>query len=271
MISLTGSISRIGRRVFVLGRIGLGLFSMFRDTLEAALFPGRKGAKSLVKQIVNQILFTGVEAFPLVSLIGLLSGITVVTQAMTNMPKLGVGEYFGNILNIVVVRELGPFFTALVVIGRSGAALAAFIGNMRVTREVDALKVMGIDPIHFVVLPAFWGMLICNLCLSVYFALVAICGGLSVAFLMGVMGNIPFTMFFGKVLVALTLPDLGVAIFKSLMFGMIVSVVACFYGMNVKTVREVPQAIIKSVVVSMGAMIAVNVVVTITTVVLYAR
>jgi len=94
------------------------------------------------------------------------------------MPKFGVSAYFGNILIRVVIRELGPFFTSFVVIGRSGSALATFIGNMRVSKEISALEVMGVDPVRFLIMPAFVAMVVSMVCLSVYFDIIAIIGGL---------------------------------------------------------------------------------------------
>lgn len=253
----------VGASVGTAGRDLYDLVTLFGAAVRVAVFPGRRGAKSLRNQIVGQILYTGVEAFLLVSAIGLISGVTIVIQAMTNMPRIGVGQYFGKILKIAVVRELGPFFTALVVIGRSGTALAAYIGNMRVGREISALEVMGVDPLHFLVVPALWGIVISMVCLNVYFAIVAIAGGLLVAHGLGVSANIPIVIFTERVLQALVWQDVLVSMVKALLFGLVVATVSCHYGLKVKVVREVPQASIKSVVVSMVAMIGFNIIVTV--------
>ncbi len=174
-------VNRMGDWVVSLCRTVFDVTGLFYDILTVLFVGGRQGIASSFKQIVSQVLFTGVEAFWLVGVIGLLCGITIIIQAMTNMPKFGVGEYFGNILIIVVIRELGPFFTSLVVVGRSGSALATYIGNMRVSKELSALEVMGIDPVHFIVMPAFVGMVISMVCLSVYFDIIAIIGGYFIA------------------------------------------------------------------------------------------
>lgn len=259
MISLVRGICAVGESVVAMGKESYTLFGLCYDTIIAAVQGARRGYRSLLNQIVNQILFTGVEAFPLVGVIALVCGVTIVIQAMTNMPRIGVGEYFGNILIVTVVRELGPFFTALVVIGRSGSALAAYIGNMRVTREISALEVMGIDPVHFMVVPAAWGLVVSMVCLSVYFDVVGLVGGLLVAHATGVTSNIPFGIFAAKVVQALTVRDIVISLAKSIVFGGVVAMVSCHYGLAVKTIRNVPQASIKSVVVSMAAMIIVNI------------
>jgi phospholipid/cholesterol/gamma-HCH transport system permease protein len=215
---------------------------------------------SFLSQLSRQILYTGVEAFWLISVIAFICGSTIVIQAMTNMPKFGITEYFGNILIISVVRELGPFFTAIVVVGRSGAALAAHIGTMRVNKEVSALEVMGIDPIQFLVVPALYGLIASTLCLIIYFDLIAIVGGLVAA---NFFVEIPFWIFMMKVFDALTVLDIIIPLFKGFLFGGVIAILSTWYGLNVKNIRGVPQAAINAVVGSMALSIICNVTVTI--------
>ena len=235
------------------------MVALLYDTLVELARTGRKGFGALVKQVTSQVLFTGVEAFWLVGIVGLLCGITIIIQATTNMPKFGVGEYFGKILVLVVVRELGPFFTALVFVGRSGSALASFIGNLKVNREIAALEVMGINPVKFIVMPAFVAMVISIVCLAIYFDIIAIIGGYIIAQLNV---DIPFGIFISAVLNALTVQDLVISIIKSLLFGSIIATVSSYYGLAVNNVRQVPQAALKSVVSSMVVTIVINVLIT---------
>jgi len=236
------------------------LLLLLYDTIAVFFSGGKKGIAAAFKQIIAQTLFTGVEAFWLVGAIGLLSGIVIIIQAMTNMPKLGVGEYFGKILVIVVVRELGPFVTSIVVAGRSGSALAVYIGNMRVSKELTALEVMGIDPIRFVVLPAFAGMVISIICLSVYFDIIAIIGGYFIA---QFKVAIPINIFMSTVIDAMRPQDLLISMFKNVIFGLIIGLMSCYYGLNVKNIRQVPQAAMHSVVGCMIGTLSINIVITI--------
>jgi len=246
--------------VFGLGRAWVGIAALLYDTLIAAFNPGKGGYRALFRQVVSQILFTGFEALWLVSVVALATGATVVLQATANMPRFGASEYFGHILIAAVVRELGPFFTALIVIGRSGTAFAAFIGNMRVSREISALEVMGIDPIHFLILPAFGGMVAAMLCLSVYFEIIALGGGLLVA--VGT-ANLPLAPFARKLVVALTFPDLLISLAKAALFGVIAATVSSYHGLNVRSIRGVPQAALKSVVHGMAGMLVVSAMITV--------
>jgi len=226
------------------------------DTLYAAVRKGRTPNLSLMSQINRQILYTGIEAFWLVGMIAFLCGSAIVLVAMLNMPKLGVGEYFGQILVIVVVGELGPFVTSLVVVGRSGSALAAYIGTMRVSREVDALEVMGIDPIQFIVQPAFVGIVASIICLNLYFIIIAILGGLTVA---AFATGMPFGIFFEKIMAALHFKDVFFSLTKSVAFGLIVALVSSWHGLNVRNIRMVPIAALSAVVGSMFFTLLVNI------------
>jgi len=253
-------VNRMGEWVVSLCRTVFDVTGLFYDILTVLFVGGRQGIASSFKQIVSQVLFTGVEAFWLVGVIGLLCGITIIIQAMTNMPKFGVGEYFGNILIIVVIRELGPFFTSLVVVGRSGSALAVFIGNMRVSKELSALEVMGIDPVHFIVMPAFVAMVISMVCLSVYFDIIAIIGGYFIA---QVKVSIPFRYFMSTVLGALHPWDIIESVFKNVMFGAITALVSCHYGLAVTNTRELPQAALRSVVSCKIVTLLINILITV--------
>jgi phospholipid/cholesterol/gamma-HCH transport system permease protein len=236
---------------------------IFLAALKALLVPGPTARTSLAGQFSRQLLYTGVEAMGLVSVIAFICGCTIVMQAMTHMTKLGVSSYFGDILVIAVVRELGPFFTSIVVIGRSGAALAAYIGTMRENKEVAALQVMGIDPIYFLVVPALGGMVGSMICLNIYFDVIAIVGGLFVGQLAtGIISLDIFIENIGKVIAALTAWEVIISVLKSAIFGCIIAVVSCHYGLKVRTIRGVPQAAIKAVVGSIVGTIMINVMVT---------
>jgi phospholipid/cholesterol/gamma-HCH transport system permease protein len=145
-------------------------------------------------------------------------------------------------------------------VGRSGAALATYIGNMRVVKEISALEVMGINPIRFLVMPAFVAMVVSMVCLAVYFDIIAIIGGYFVA---QANVEIPFGIFMSTVLDALSAKEIFISMAKNLLFGSIIATVSCYYGLAVNNVREVPQAALKSVVGSMIATIVINMIVTI--------
>jgi phospholipid/cholesterol/gamma-HCH transport system permease protein len=231
------------------------MMSLLVDTL-AGLLQVRGRRRISLRQIVNQVLFTGVDAFLLVGLVGLLCGIIITIQAKTNMPKIGVSEYFGSVMVIALVREMGPFFCSLVVIGRSGAALAAYIGNMRVTKEIAALETMGIDLTHFLVIPAFVGMILSIICLTVYFDCIGILGGILFAKLLV---NVDFTNSLATIGAALSWVDILGSVVKNILFGATIAVVSCYHGLTVDSIRIVPRAVFRAVVGSMVIIMIINV------------
>jgi phospholipid/cholesterol/gamma-HCH transport system permease protein len=176
------------------------------------------------------------------------------------MPKFGAGEYFGTIMVIAVIRELGPFFTSFVVIGRSGAALAAYIGNMRVHKEISALESMGIDTTGFLLLPAFAGMIISMVALNFYFDVIAIAGGLLVS---GVAVQVPFWISISSISDAITITDIVVSVCKNILFGAAIAIISCYHGFNASNVRMVPRAVFRAVVGSIIATLTINVLMTI--------
>lgn len=255
MASFVAFVSRIGESGIEKYRDLRAIMELLYDTL-VGLVQVRGKRHISVKQVIDQVLFTGVDAFVIITFIGLLCGVTISIQAMTNMPKFGVGEYFGNIMVIAVIRELGPFFTSIVVIGRSGAALAAYIGNMRITKEISALQSMGINLTHFLVLPAFVGMIISLVCLNVYFDVVAIFGGLLFAKLTVAE---PIHNLMTKVLDAMSVTDIAVMALKNVLFGGTIAIVSCFHGLRVDNVRIVPRAVFRAVVGSIIVTMLINV------------
>jgi len=209
------------------------------------------------KQIILQVYFTGVEAFPLVALVAVLLGSLTITQAVTVMPKVGFSDFFGSLMVIVIVRELGPVLTAFLIAGRTGAALAAYLGNMKVESEVDALETMGIDPIRYLVMPAMIGGMVAMLILNMFFSSIAIVVGYIVAKgLISVMQNmldskLIWDHYWESILMGLKPMDFIMVIVKPVIFGAIITTNACLFGTSVKKdVREVPKATSRSVVYS---------------------
>ncbi len=252
-------IRRLGEWAQAHLRILYGAAGLLYDTCTMFVFHRRRYALSL-KQFTDQVLFTGIDAFLLVSFTGLITGILIAIQASAYMPQFGVGEYFGNVMVIAIVRELGPIVTSLLVIGRSAAALSAYIGNMKINSEIMIIKAMGINIVHFLVQPAFVGMIVAILCLNVYFDIIAIVGGLLIA---KVIVDLDFMISMTKILQALSMSDVILTVVKSVLFGAIIASLSCYHGLSVQSVREVPRAVFRTVVHSFVIVMVVTVIITI--------
>lgn len=207
---------------------------------------GAKGRREALRVITRQILFTGVDALPVVSVVALLLGIIVITQAGTQLPLVGAENLIGSIIVVVVIRELGPLLTAFIVIGRSGTAITTELGNMRVGQEVTALRLMGIRVTRFIIMPRVVGMILAMVCLTFYFDLISVLGGFVVA---KIELTIPFVAFADAVVKTLSSMDVLVTALKSALFGTVVAAIGCFHGMAVvKSPTEVPQQTTKAMI-----------------------
>ncbi len=225
------------------------------------ILPTRQGRRESLQVLVRQILFTGVDALPVTTVIALLLGIIIVTQAGTQLPRLGAGGLVGSIIVVTVVRELGPLLTAFIVVGRSGAAIATELGNMSVTREVVALRLMGIPLSRFVIMPRMVGMVLSMICLTLYFDVVAVLGGYLVA---NAHLTIPFYAFLEGVIKALSSTDVALTALKGLLFGSAVAAVCCHHGLAVRSsFTEVPQQTTRAMINSFVLCLLIDVVVTV--------
>jgi phospholipid/cholesterol/gamma-HCH transport system permease protein len=225
---------------------------------EVLLSPFR-GKRATVRQIgeifVQQVYFTAVEAAPIVMILATLVGGVTLIEFATVLPRIGNSFFLGDVMVLVILRELAPLFTAFIVAGRTGSALATFIGNMKVHGEIDALESMGIDPVRFLVLPAVLGSTVGMVCLSLLFTASAIFGGFMVAQLLawvfpGSLGlDMGLNTFLERTGMALRFLDMLVMILKPMSFGMAIALLACLNGLSLGiSSHEVPQGTRSAVV-----------------------
>lgn len=214
--------------------------------MRAAVLDRAQGFRTIVSVISAQIYFTGWQALPLISVLALTTGGVLVLQSMANLSLLGGTQMIGNFLIVMVVREAGPLLVALVVIARSGTAVASEIGNMRANREIEALESMGINPLSFIVFPRVLGGVISVLCLALYFNVFALIGGF---FLTKFLQDMPFSFYMDSLIRGFAKEDVLIFFAKNGFSGMIIFVVSCYQGLSVKkSPHEVPQVTTQAVV-----------------------
>lgn len=198
---------------------------------------------------VRQIYFTGNQALGLTALIAFLLGAVVVIQAITHLSALGAAGFIGDLLVITVLRELGPLITAVIVIGRSGTAMAAELATMRLRGEVEDLDAMGIDPVQYLVLPRLAGALASLFALIVYFDFFAVLGGYTA---LALETRTPIGAYVGTVLDAVTGRDLALIPLKTAAFGLLFALVSCYRGLSVEaSPTEIPRATTRAVLTSL--------------------
>jgi phospholipid/cholesterol/gamma-HCH transport system permease protein len=180
---------------------------------------------------VHQMMEIGVQAMPMVALLAMCSGFILAMQGASELRRFGALHYVIDLVAVGFTRELGPLITAIAVSGRSGSAFAAEIGTMKVTEEIDALKVMAFEPVEFVLAPKYLGALVAVPCLSIIansFGILS--GGLFMFF----STHLGLMLYFRYVLTSIVLRDLLAGLIKALAFATIIAHVGCLEGFRVR-------------------------------------
>src|SRR6202051_1039127 len=179
---------------------------------------------------VRQMLEIGVDAMPMVSLMSICTGFILAMQGASELRRFGALHYVIELVAVGFTRVLGPLLTAIAVSGRSGSAFAAEIGTMKVTEEIDALKVMAFDPVEFVLAPKYLAALVAVPCLSIVAALFGILAG---ALFMFFSTHLGLLLYFRYVLTSIQLRDVISGLIKSVAFATIIVHVGCLEGFRV--------------------------------------
>jgi phospholipid/cholesterol/gamma-HCH transport system permease protein len=206
------------------------------------------------RQIFLQCNQIGVLSAPLVFLTALFTGIVLSFQSAYQLRLFSAVQYTADLVSLSICRELGPVLTAMVVAGRVGASIAAELGTMRVTEQIDAMESMGTDPVRFLVVPRFISCVFMLFLLTVYADIVGTLGG----YVVGVFKlNISHHQFVNGVLRAVMTKDVVTGLIKALWFGVVISIVGCYFGLKAQGGAEgVGRATTLSVVTSLISIIA---------------
>jgi phospholipid/cholesterol/gamma-HCH transport system permease protein len=172
----------------------------------------------------------GVNALPIVSLISLLVGLIIAFEAAQPLAQFGAQIFIANMIGLVMVRELGPLMTAILLAGRSGSAFAAELGTMKVNEELNALETMGLDPVRFLVVQRIVAGVLLTPFLTVYSMLMGVLGGVIVMLLLG----FPLVAIYNQLVSSLTVFDVVLGTGKGLVFGALVAAVGCLRGLQTK-------------------------------------
>ena len=184
-----------------------------------------------IAPIFRQMVFIGVRAAPMVALTAFSVGVTLAMQAAHSLESLGAEMYIPDLVMLTLLREMGPVLIAVIVIGRSGSAVAAELGTMKVSEEIEALEVMAINPVQYLVVPRFLAVLVMLPALTIMGNYIGIAGGWAVC---------RFALDFntaGYILRALESADtwdLYSGMIKSAVFAWIAITIACNTGLNVE-------------------------------------
>jgi phospholipid/cholesterol/gamma-HCH transport system permease protein len=174
---------------------------------------------------------SGSDAVPIVTLLSFLMGAILAFQGAIQLRKFGANIFVADLVSLSICLEMGPLLTALIVSGRSGAAYAAHIGTMQVTEEVDALRVMAIDPIRYLVSPRILAVAFVLPCLTLFADLLGIVGGCIVA---AFSLDVTPVAYFNQVHKVLEMSDVVKGLVKSFVFGIEIATIGCLKGFQVR-------------------------------------
>ena len=242
-------IEGLGKRVVNLIRYLGGTFTLFIQTLFWIAVPPFKS-----KQGFEQMAKIGVDSLPISTLTSFFLGVVLAFQSAYQMQKVSAEMYIPSLVSISMTREIGPVLTALVVAGRIGASIAAELGSMKVTEQIDALESLATNPVKYLVAPRFIALFTMLPLLTVCADVTGIFGGYIVSvYKLGLSHSMYIKMAFEP----LYLKDIFTGLFKTLVFACIICVVSCFEGMRVTGGAEgVGSATTRAVVTSFIMIIA---------------
>jgi phospholipid/cholesterol/gamma-HCH transport system permease protein len=206
--------------------------------------------------IWSQMNIIGVRSVPVIMITGAFVGMTLAIQAYDQLAGMGLEEHLGVLINVAVVKELGPVLAAVMLAGRIGGALTAELGTMNVTEQIDAVRSMGTNPIRYLVAPRVLACLLLTPVLIIYADLLGVMGGAFVSFFqLGINAR----AYWGFSSNGVELWDVTVGVIKGFFFGGAIAVISCYKGFTCKEgARGVGQACTEAFVASFISILALN-------------
>jgi len=228
------------------------LGQLLLDALRLAAHPG----KGPWRDFSGHLYRIGAQALPITALVGFLIGVVLAYLMSAVLRQFGAEAFVVDILGLALIRELGPLLAAVLVAGRSGSSITAQIGVMRVTEELDAMRVLGIPTGFRLVLPRALALALAMPLMAVWTTLAALVGGMLVA---DVTLGIAPRYFFVELPKAVSAANLWLAVGKSAVFGLAIALIGCHYGLRVKPdTASLGQGTTASVVAAITAVILIN-------------
>jgi len=216
---------------------------LFVQTLGWILRPPLEG-----REILKQMERVGVQSLPVVTITAAFTGMVLALQSFTGFKRFGAETMVGTVVALSMTRELGPVLTGLMVSGRMGSAMAAELGTMRVTEQIDALYTLATNPIQYLIVPRFLAATIMLPILVIFADVIGILGGYLVS--VQILRTNP-TLYIRRTWDFLQLNDVYSGLVKAIFFGMIIATISCYQGFSTEGGAEgVGRATTKSVVLS---------------------
>lgn len=251
-------IAVLGGRALALVEFLGGVGYLLRDSF-AAIPRGllaKRGRRLAWKNLWAQMVRVGVRSIPIVMLVLFCIGAILSLQMAPVLKGYGAIAQIADIISIATFRELGPLVSAIVLTGFAGASIAAEIGTMVVSEEIEAMEAEAISPVRFLVLPRVLATMLMMVCVAIVGDLTGVMGGLSVS--RGLLG-VSTTQYVHRTFEALRIRDFATGLIKAGVFGALISSLACYLGLSVTSGAEgVGVATTRTVVLTIVALITVD-------------
>jgi phospholipid/cholesterol/gamma-HCH transport system permease protein len=254
-VVMLGPLALLGRHIWQKVQHSLGLLAFLGETSVVLLYALLRPTRIRWRILLANIESAGLHAIPIVGLLSFLIGVVIAYQGGNQLRYYGANIFIVDLVCLTMVRELAPLLTSIIIAGRTGSAFAAQIGTMQVTEEVDALRTIGINPFDMLVLPKLFGLCIALPLLSLFADAASIFGGMVVARLLL---DVSFTEFIQRIPHVITPFSFLFGIGKTPVFAIIIALVGCYQGFQVRggadsvgrqTTESVVQAIFLVIVV----------------------
>ena len=212
--------------------------------------------KPRIRHIIAQMSHLGVDSLMIVSLTLLFTGVVFTLQTAHELIRFGAQSTIGGLISIAIGRELGPVLVGVVCAGRVGAAITAEISTMKVTEQIDALRVMAVSPVDYLIVPRMLACMIVVPLLTVFGDLIGVFGGWLVAVYYS---GVSSYLFMHSIEVFVEIHDMTGGLIKAIFFGNVIAVLGCYYGLHCPDGAEgVGKATTKTVVASIIAIFILN-------------
>ena len=252
-LDLLSPVAALGRGVFAVARHALEIVTLFGQLLIDAVAVARQPLLRPWREFSAGIYSIGAQALPITALVGFLIGVVLSYLSAEQLRVVGADVFIVNILGVGIIRELGPVVCSILVAGRSGSAITAQLGVMRVTEELDALSVMGISNTLRLILPKVAAIAVALPLLVLWTCGIALVGG---AFSASIELGMPFVQFFSGLPAAVPEINLWLGVAKGVVFGILIALIACHFGLRIQPNTEsLAAGTTRSVVTSITAVI----------------
>lgn len=253
---MPGVMERIGDHVLIAKDGAVALGKLIGEVVTQGFAVLTRKKKLPAGSLFHQVSAMGVDAVFIVGLLSFLLGMTMAFQGAVQLQRFGASVFVADMIGLSMVREIGPLMIAIILTGRTGAAIAAELGTMRVRSEIDALETMGINPVRFLILPRMLGITIAGPALALLGMFIGIFGGMLVA---SVGMDLPAITFWSRLVERLSIGDFAHGIVKSLIFAWIIGLTGSHLGLRASgDASSVGTATTRTVVVSIFFIIVVD-------------